>query len=103
MQHLSEIVEEARKKGKKRLAVAYGQDAHIAVADICKVRYAGVYADFGVLYLYKVAYLYSTVQVSIRTQMHKRTCLSTAIYLAFVSRRTFLRILLRWSVVRQEL
>ena len=24
MQHLSEIVEEARKKGKKRLAVAYG-------------------------------------------------------------------------------
>lgn len=28
MQHLSEIVEEARKKGKKRLAVAYGQDAH---------------------------------------------------------------------------
>jgi len=28
MQHLSEIVEEARKKGKKRLAVAYGQHAH---------------------------------------------------------------------------
>ncbi len=28
MRHLNEIVEEARKKGKKRLAVAYGQDAH---------------------------------------------------------------------------
>lgn len=28
IQHLTEIVEEARKKGKKRLAVAYGQDAH---------------------------------------------------------------------------
>ena len=28
IQHLSEIVEEARKKGKKRLAVAYGQDSH---------------------------------------------------------------------------
>ena len=32
MQHLSEIVEEARKKGKKRLAVAYGQDAHTMAA-----------------------------------------------------------------------
>ena len=32
MQHLSEIVEEARKKGKKRLAVAYGQDAHTLAA-----------------------------------------------------------------------
>ena len=28
IKHLSEIVEEARKKGKKRLAVAYGQDTH---------------------------------------------------------------------------
>ncbi len=28
IQHLTEIVEEARKKGKKRLAVAYGQDSH---------------------------------------------------------------------------
>ncbi len=28
IQHLSEIVDEARKKGKKRLAVAYGQDTH---------------------------------------------------------------------------
>ena len=28
IQHLSELVEEARKKGKKRLAVAYGQDSH---------------------------------------------------------------------------
>ncbi len=28
IQHLSEIVTEARKKGKKRLAVAYGQDSH---------------------------------------------------------------------------
>ena len=28
MQHLSEIVEEARRRGKKRLAVAYGQDTH---------------------------------------------------------------------------
>ena len=28
IQHLSQIVEEARKKGKKRLAVAYGQDSH---------------------------------------------------------------------------
>lgn len=28
IQHLTEIVEEARKKGRKRLAVAYGQDAH---------------------------------------------------------------------------
>lgn len=32
MQHLSEIVEEARKKGKKRLAVAYGQDSHTLAA-----------------------------------------------------------------------
>ena len=32
MQHLREIVEEARKKGKKRLAVAYGQDAHTLAA-----------------------------------------------------------------------
>ena len=58
--------------------------AHIAVADICKMRYAGVYADFGVLDLYKVAYLYAAVQMSIRTQMYKRTCLSLAVYLAFV-------------------
>ena len=36
MQHLSEIVEEARKKGKKRLAVAYGQDAH-TLADAAKI------------------------------------------------------------------
>jgi len=28
IQHLTEIVEEARKRGKKRLAVAYGQDSH---------------------------------------------------------------------------
>ncbi|MBQ0080285.1 MAG: phosphate butyryltransferase [Alistipes sp.] len=28
MQHLSEIVEEARRRGRKRLAVAYGQDTH---------------------------------------------------------------------------
>lgn len=28
IQHLTDIVEEARKKGKKRLAVAYGQDSH---------------------------------------------------------------------------
>lgn len=28
IQHLTEIVEEARKNGKKRLAVAYGQDSH---------------------------------------------------------------------------
>ena len=28
IQHLTEIVEEARKQGKKRLAVAYGQDSH---------------------------------------------------------------------------
>ena len=28
IQHLTQIVEEARKKGKKRLAVAYGQDSH---------------------------------------------------------------------------
>lgn len=28
MKHLQEIVEEARKKGRKRLAVAYGQDTH---------------------------------------------------------------------------
>ena len=27
---LSQIVEEAQKKGRKRLAVAYGQDSHIA-------------------------------------------------------------------------
>ena len=46
--------------------------------------YAGVYADFGVLDLYKVAYLYATVQMSIRAQMYKRTCLSLAVYLAFV-------------------
>lgn len=58
--------------------------AHIAVADICKMCYAGVYADFGVLDLYKVAYLYATVQMSIRAQMYKRTCLSLAVYLAFV-------------------
>lgn len=32
MKHLSEIVEEARKKGKKRLAVAYGQDSHTIAA-----------------------------------------------------------------------
>lgn len=32
IQHLSEIVEEARKKGKKRLAVAYGQDSHTLAA-----------------------------------------------------------------------
>ena len=32
IQHLSEIVEEARKKGKKRLAVAYGQDSHTIAA-----------------------------------------------------------------------
>ena len=48
------------------------------------MRYAGVYADFGVLDLYKVAYLYAAVQMSIRTQMYKRTCLSLAVYLAFV-------------------
>ena len=28
IQHLTEIVDEARKRGKKRLAVAYGQDSH---------------------------------------------------------------------------
>ena len=28
IEHLTEIVEEARKRGKKRLAVAYGQDSH---------------------------------------------------------------------------
>lgn len=28
IQHLTDIIEEARKRGKKRLAVAYGQDAH---------------------------------------------------------------------------
>lgn len=28
IQHLTDIVEEARKRGKKRLAVAYGQDPH---------------------------------------------------------------------------
>ena len=28
IQHLTDIVTEARKKGKKRLAVAYGQDSH---------------------------------------------------------------------------
>ena len=28
IQHLTEIVEEARKRGRKRLAVAYGQDSH---------------------------------------------------------------------------
>ncbi len=28
IEHLSQIVEEARKRGKKRLAVAYGQDSH---------------------------------------------------------------------------
>lgn len=28
IQHLTQIVEEARKRGKKRLAVAYGQDSH---------------------------------------------------------------------------
>ncbi|MEG1885195.1 MAG: phosphate acyltransferase [Alistipes sp.] len=28
MKHLTEIIEEARKKGRKRLAVAYGQDPH---------------------------------------------------------------------------
>lgn len=28
MKHLNDIVEEARKKGKRRIAVAYGQDAH---------------------------------------------------------------------------
>ncbi|WP_418992141.1 phosphate acyltransferase [Alistipes sp.] len=28
IQHLTEIVEEARKRGKRRLAVAYGQDSH---------------------------------------------------------------------------
>ena len=28
IKHLTEIVEEARKKGRKRLAVAYGQDSH---------------------------------------------------------------------------
>ncbi len=28
IEHLTQIVEEARKKGKKRLAVAYGQDSH---------------------------------------------------------------------------
>ena len=33
MQHLKEIVEEARRRGKKRLAVAYGQDAHTLAAD----------------------------------------------------------------------
>jgi len=32
IQHLTEIVEEARKKGKKRLAVAYGQDSHTIAA-----------------------------------------------------------------------
>ncbi len=32
IQHLTEIVEEARKKGKKRLAVAYGQDSHTLAA-----------------------------------------------------------------------
>ena len=38
IQHLTEIVEEARKKGKKRLAVAYGQDSHTleAVYEACK-------------------------------------------------------------------
>lgn len=38
IQHLTEIVEEARKRGKKRLAVAYGQDSHTlaAVYDACK-------------------------------------------------------------------
>ena len=28
IKHLTEIVEAARRKGRKRLAVAYGQDAH---------------------------------------------------------------------------
>ena len=32
IQHLPQIVEEARKKGKKRLAVAYGQDSHTLAA-----------------------------------------------------------------------
>ena len=32
IQHLTQIVEEARKKGKKRLAVAYGQDPHTLTA-----------------------------------------------------------------------
>lgn len=32
MQHLTQIVEEARKRGKKRLAVAYGQDSHTLAA-----------------------------------------------------------------------
>ena len=32
IQHLTEIVDEARKRGKKRLAVAYGQDSHTLVA-----------------------------------------------------------------------
>ena len=38
IQHLTEIVEEARKRGKKRLAVAYGQDSHTieAVYEACK-------------------------------------------------------------------
>lgn len=32
IQHLTEIVEEARKRGRKRLAVAYGQDSHTLAA-----------------------------------------------------------------------
>ncbi len=32
IKHLTEIVEEARKRGKKRLAVAYGQDSHTLAA-----------------------------------------------------------------------
>ena len=48
------------------------------------MRYAGVQTDLGVLDLYKVAYLYTAVQMSIRTQMYKRSCLSAAVYLALV-------------------
>ena len=38
IEHLSQIVDEARKKGRKRLAVAYGQDSHTlaAVSDAWK-------------------------------------------------------------------
>ncbi len=38
IKHLTDIVEEARKHGKKRLAVAYGQDSHTleAVYEACK-------------------------------------------------------------------
>ena len=48
------------------------------------MRYAGIDSDIGVLDFYKVAYLYSAVQMSARAQMHKRTRLRSAVYFAVV-------------------